>query len=159
MKHPLLLLLYCVSSLASADGCSRGQLLKIPDITICATSGDVRAQRLLGSLYFHGKEVPKNYHASFDWMSKAATQGDKEAQNALGFDYYNGWGTGSDHVLAYMWWSLSVVNNEDPITRQALDMLEKELSPKDLDRAQRLASDWLTRHQSKSHGELRSPQK
>ena len=72
--------------------------------------------------------------------------GDKDAQNSLGFDYFNGWGTKKDLVLAYMWWSLSIVNNEEPITRKNLDDLERNLSAVDLAQAQKMANDWLANH-------------
>ncbi|MFZ1606241.1 MAG: hypothetical protein WAT63_03090, partial [Rhodoferax sp.] len=93
-----------------------------------------------------GKEVAQNYKIAFDWVSKAAAQGDKAAQSALGFYYYNGWGTKKDHMSAYTWWSLSIVNNEEPVVRRNLTDLERELAPADLDRAQKLASDWSVRH-------------
>ena len=136
--------LFC--SLSQAETCALHELVRLEDITNCAKQGDKTAQNLLGSLYFHGKEVPKNYNTAFEWMFKAASQGDKDAQNSLGFDYYNGWGTKKDHVLAHMWWSLSIVNNEEPNLRKILDDLEQELSAADLARAQKMASDWFASH-------------
>ena len=105
---------------------------------------------MLGEIYFHGKEVPKNNRAAFGWMAKAADKGDKDAQNALGFYYYNGWGIKRDLVLAYMWWSLSIVNAEEPVTRGNLDELEKALSVAQLNAAQRLATKWLANHERQS---------
>jgi len=145
-KYVFALLICFLSSLSQAEKCTMAELVKLDDITNCAKHGDRTAQYLLGEIYFWGKEVPKNFGAAFEWTSKAAHQGDKDAQASLGFDYFNGWGTKKDHVLAYMWWSLSIVNNEEPITRKNLDDLEQELSVADLARAQKMASNWLASH-------------
>ena len=142
MKYLLASLVYLFVSLANAESCALDKLVGLKDIRSCAEGGDKNAQYMLGMLYFHGKEVPKNYKTSFEWMSKSARQGDKDAQNALAFDYFNGWSTKKDHVLAYIWWSLSIVNNEEPVTRKNLERLEQELSPSDLAKAQKMASDW-----------------
>ena len=157
MKHLLILLVCMYSSLSQAEGCTTRELVKLEDIARCAKNGDTTAQFLLGQLYFQGKEVPRSYNTAFRWMSKAANQGNKSAQNSLGFDYYNGWGTKKDHVRAYMWWSLSIVNNEEPVTRRNLDSLEEKLSSADLERAQRMASAWLANRQPPSQTEVRSP--
>jgi TPR repeat protein len=146
MKYLLALTICLFSSLSQAEKCTTAELVKLDDITNCAKHGDRIAQYILGEVYFQGKEVPKNYKKAFEWKAKAARQGDKDAQNSLGFYYFNGWGTKKDHVLAYMWWSLSIVNNEEPITRKNLDDLEQELSAADLARAQKMASDWLVSH-------------
>ena len=147
MKYLLTLLACLLSPLSMAEECTLRDLVKLQDIARCAKQGDRTAQYLLGELYFQGKEVPKNYKTAFEWMSKAAGKGDKGSQGALGFYFYNGWGTKKDLVLAYTWWSLSIVNNEEPITRINLDELEKTLSVTDLNTAQRLASEWLTNHE------------
>jgi len=143
MKYLLASLLYFFASLTNAEPCASDKLVKLEDIRSCAAHGDRNAQYMIGEIYFQGKEVPTNYKTAFEWMTKAARQGDKNAQNSLGFDYFNGWGTNKDCVLAYMWWSLSIVNNEEPITRSNLKNLEQELSPADLARAQKMASEWL----------------
>lgn len=148
MKYLVALLICFISAQVQAGVCSRGveRLVEVEDITNCANQGDASAQFILGEIYFQGKEVAQNYKTAFDWVSKAAAQGDKAAQSALGFYYYNGWGTKKDHVSAYTWWSLSIVNNEEPVVRRNLTDLERELAPADLDRAQKLASDWSVRH-------------
>jgi TPR repeat protein len=143
MKRVVALVICLCANLAHAEPCAPDKLVKLRDITICAEGGDKTAQYMLGQIYFHGKEVPKNYKTAFEWSLKSAHQGDKDAQNALGFDYFNGWGTKKDHVLAYMWWSLSIVNNEEPATRKNLESLEQELSPADLAKAQKMASEWV----------------
>lgn len=129
-----------------ATECNATQLVKVQDIEQCAARGDHNAQYVLGQLYYIGKEVPKNYRLYFDWTSKAADQGDRQAQAALGFAYTNGWGTPKSPVLAYMWWSLSILNNEEPVVRNNLDMLEQQLSPAELSRAQNLSTEWARKH-------------
>ncbi len=146
MKYLLALTICLVSPLSQAKKCITAELVRLDNITNCAKHGDRTAQYILGEIYFQGKEVPKNYKEAFEWKAKAARQGDKNAQNSLGFYYFNGWGTKKDHVQAYMWWSLSIVNNEEPITRKNLDNLEQELSTADLARAQKMAKDWLVSH-------------
>jgi uncharacterized protein len=142
MRYLLASLLCLFATLANAGPCGSAMLVKLEDIRSCAAQGDKIAQYMMGMIYFHGKEVPRNYKTAFEWMSKAARQGDKDAQASLGFYYFNGWGTNKDHVFAYMWWSLSIVNNEEPITRMNLEGLEQELSPADLAKAQKMASEW-----------------
>ena len=155
MKYVLILLMTLCVSFTQAGNCPLG---KLEDITRCATQGDRIAQTILGYIYFQGKEVPRNYKTSFDWMTKAANQGDKDAQYSLGSYYYNGWGTKRDLVLAYLWWSLSIINNEDPIVRNSLDTLEEKLSPAELARAQKMASEWLASHQSSRQREVEKTQ-
>ena len=151
MKKLIVFLIFLWIPLAQAEKCRGDRLVALEDITNCAEQGDRVAQYMLGQIYFHGKEVPRNYKKAFEWSSKAAEQGDKDAQAQLGFDYYNGWGVPKDHVLAYMWWSLSIVNQNDPVTQINLDNLEGELTSNELAKAQKMASDWLTKHPAKKY--------
>lgn len=155
MRALLSCLMILFASAVNADECHGTGLVSLKDITNCAKQGSSVAQYMLGTLYFNGNEVPRNYKKAFEWISKAAEQGDKSAQSSLGFDYYNGWGVQKNHVLAYMWWSLSYVNEDEPITKKNLDDLENELSPKELAKAQDMASDWLAKHERKKPSRVR----
>ena len=148
MRRSLVFLVTLACAAAHAEDCGLTALVKLPDIQRCAKVGNRTAQFVLGSLYFQGKEVPKNYKLAFERMAKAADGGDKDAQYHLGSYYYNGWGTKKDFVQTYKWWSLSLVNNEDPIARRNLEDLERRLSPVDIVKAQELASEWKATHES-----------
>jgi TPR repeat protein len=68
-----------------------------------AESGDVRGQKVLGSMYYLGQDVPRDYKKAFEWYEKAALQGDARAQGMLGLMYYFGQGVPQDYKKAFEW--------------------------------------------------------
>ena len=77
-----------------------------------AEQGDVRAQTLLGVMYFKGKGVPEDYAKAAHWYTKAAKQGDVGAQFALSGKYYNGEGVPENYVHAYAWVSIAAARGD-----------------------------------------------
>jgi len=79
------------------------------------------------------------------WFRKAAEQGDAYAQVNLGFMYGTGEGVPMNYVKAYMWYSLSKAQgNED--AAKGLYIIEKEMTPAQIAKAQELAAEWLEKH-------------
>ena len=68
-----------------------------------AEKGDADAQAKLGSSYYVGQGVPRNYSQAFYWYSKAAEQGNALAQSNLGVMYHNGQGVPQDDAKAVAW--------------------------------------------------------
>ena len=110
-----------------------------------AEQGDVMAQYSLGGMYFRGEGVSQNFTEAVKWFRKAAEQGDAYAQVNLGFMYGTGEGVPMNYVKAYMWYSLSKAQgNED--AAKGLYIIEKEMTPAQIAKAQELAAEWLEKH-------------
>ena len=71
---------------------------------IRAEQGDPESQFRLGSIYFHGKGVPKDYVEAVRWYRKSAEQGDAKGQYSLGYMYHEGNGVPQDYAEATRWW-------------------------------------------------------
>ena len=76
-----------------------------------------------------------------DWYRKAADQGFAYAQFNLGLMYYIGQGMAQDRVLAYMLVSLAA-SGGDEMAAENIAVLDKELSPGQIQKAQALAAAW-----------------
>lgn len=77
-----------------------------------AEQGDAEAQYYLGSLYYYGKGVEKNYVEAKKWYRKAAAQGHAGAQEKLGEMYEKGVDVPQDHIAAYMWFYLAAIQGD-----------------------------------------------
>lgn len=64
----------------------------ITALTKLAEDGNAEAQVELGTKYYKGLGVEKNYNLAVDWCRKAAEHGYPRALNALGVMYRNGFG-------------------------------------------------------------------
>jgi TPR repeat protein len=105
-----------------------------------AEQGDVRAQTSLGGMYYNGQGVQRNYTEARKWVRKAAERGYAPAQAYLGIMYWNGQGVPRDAVLAYMW--LILAATQEPKAEAERDMAASEMTPDEIDEAQRLAREW-----------------
>ena len=65
-----------------------------------AEAGDAQAQRILGSAYSVGKEIPQNYEEAAKWFRRAAEQGDDMAQCRLAIMYSLGNGVPQNYAKA-----------------------------------------------------------
>jgi Sel1 repeat-containing protein len=77
------------------------------DATTCrirAEQGDPESQFMLGSIYFHGKGVPKDSVEAVRWYRKSAEQGNAKGQYSLGYMYHEGYGVPQDFAEATRWW-------------------------------------------------------
>ena len=81
-----------------------------------------------------------------DWFGKAANQGEGHAKGFLGILYAEGKGVIKDAVRAYMWLSLASLDGIDGAAG-GRDLIEKEMSSGQIADAERLAREWMEKHQ------------
>ena len=74
---------------------------------LAAEQGDARAQFLLGTMHYHGRDVSRDRAEAMKWYRLAAEQGDSYAQSMIGFMYENGEGVGQDDAEATKWYRLA----------------------------------------------------
>ena len=80
------------------------------------------------------------------WLRKAAEQGDAQAQNSLGLMYGKGKGVAQDYVQADMWFNIGMAKGNKKAGRNR-DIAEKRMTATDISRAQKLAKEWMAKHQ------------
>jgi len=69
-----------------------------------AKNNNMDASAKLGMLYYHGKEVDKDYQSAAKWLSKAAESGDAESQYIIGSMYKEGLGVEKNTATAVKWY-------------------------------------------------------
>ncbi len=113
---------------------------------LAAEQGFSVAQMSLGLMYYNGRGVPQDDAEAMRWYRLAAEQGDADAQTGLGFMYDNGTGVPQDYVQAHMWFNLAASGgNEDG--RGNRDTVAQQMTPAQIAEAQRLAREWLEKHE------------
>jgi TPR repeat protein len=73
----------------------------------------------------------------------AADHGDSDAMNRLGIIHVEGWGIAPDRLAAHMWFDLAARHGQADAPGN-LARLSREMSPDDIEKAKRMAADWLT---------------
>jgi TPR repeat protein len=111
---------------------------------LSADQGNARAQNNLGVMYRLGLGTPQDYQEAFRWFHRAAEQGNGGGQNHLGLMYFKGEGIQQDFVQAYMWATLAADQGLDQAT-QALQILEHEMTPAQIEKSKRLAKEWKSK--------------
>lgn len=150
-----LLLFVCLSAqtqIASASGTSTADLL------ILAEGENTMAQRMLGERYATGTEgVTLDLKQAAFWFTKAADNGDTTALQYLGLAHAQGLGVPQDWVQAHMWFSLVASSSSRKIQPQDKELAEHnrkfaetKMTPKQIEEAQALASEWLAKHKQTS---------
>ena len=89
-------------------------------------------------------QTPEN-----DALRVRAEVGDAEAQDDLGVMYATGEGVPQDHVLAHMWLNLGASRETGKAREDAVknrDLAADQLTPDELNEAQRLAREWDAAH-------------
>ncbi|MSU21749.1 MAG: sel1 repeat family protein [Pedosphaera sp.] len=79
--------------------------------------GDALVQFNLGSCYYHGRLVDKDFAEAVKWFRKAAKQNFTEAQFILGRCYANGEGVAKDKTEAEKWKYLANNNSRETPNR------------------------------------------
>ena len=90
--------------------------------------------------------VAQDYAEAVKWWRKAAEQGYVLAQLNLGTSYAEGQGVAQDYVSAHMWFNLAAAQGW--ITgRKRRDAIQKNMPPDQIAAAQRMAREWMAKHQ------------
>ena len=117
-----------------------------------AEQGDAKAQYNLGLMYEEGKfdvhlgyGVPRDYAEALKWYRLSAEQGNALAQRNLGLMYANG-GVPLDYVQAHMWLNLAAAQGWGDAAKDR-DIIAKRMTPAQIAEAQRMAREWLEKHQ------------
>ena len=111
-----------------------------------AEQGDAKAQFNLGGMYEFGLGVTEDGAEAVKWYRKAAEQGDAKAQIHLALIYDTGMVVPQDYVQAYVWYKLAVTQGDEKAV-EGLDFVAKQMTPAQLAEAQRLAREWMEKHQ------------
>jgi len=111
--------------------------------------GLVAVALFVGSLTAHAADFDAgvkayelgDYATALRIMQELADQGDAEAQYNLGLMYENGQGVTQDYVQAQMWFTLAAARGQK-FARKSRDRLAKQMTPAQIDEAQKLAREW-----------------
>ena len=115
---------------------------------LAADQGNAEAQYNLGVIYYNGEGVPQDFAEAVRWYRLAADQGNARAQVNLGVMYKWGYGVPKDYVFAHMWFNLAAAGGVEYV-RTARDELVKEMTPKQITEAQRMAREWFEKRKGK----------
>ena len=80
------------------------------------------------------------------WYLKAAEQGYAMAQNNLGVLYVIGEGVPQDYVSAHLWFNLAAAQGHKK-AQNGQEIVAKRMTPDQIAEAQRMAREWMAKHQ------------
>lgn len=103
-----------------------------------AHADDREGQFRLAVMYTLGLGVAQSYVQALKWYLEAARNGSTSAQSNLGFMYGTGRGVPQDFVEAHAWYSIAASSGNET-ARKNRDSLMREMSPKQIEEAQKLA--------------------
>src|SRR5258706_6538915 len=72
--------------------------------TSLAQQGHAKAQEKIGTMYYEGRGVARDYGEAFGWFRRAADHGDPNAPFYLGVMYHDGLGVVKDRAEAVRWY-------------------------------------------------------
>jgi tetratricopeptide (TPR) repeat protein len=111
----------------------------LPLFQQAAAQGNANAQNHLGLMYMNGFGVRTDYAQALSWYNKAAAQGNYSGECNLGIMYDRGLGVPKDKVTAYMWYLLATQSGS-PLAPKNARILAPQLTPQQLNEAQRRAN-------------------
>ena len=119
----------------------------LAEFKVLADQGKPEAQYFMGLFYHNGFGVPRDQIESAKWFMKAARQGDARSQYYVGIMAEKGQGVEKDPVAAHMWLSLSAASpqtshRDSLYTREAIEKLEKKMTPEQIAKAKETAKNW-----------------
>ena len=112
-----------------------------------ADQGDADAQFNLGVMYYKGQGVPQDCAEAMKWYRLAADQGVARAQEMLGWMHYFGEGVPQDYTEAYAWLSIAATGGDAEVVA-ARDRLASKLTPEELPKAQKRATELFEKYGS-----------
>src|SRR5574344_1184369 len=77
-----------------------------------ASQGNKLAQYIVGSYYYNGQGIKKDFNEAFKWFSLSAAKGLPQSQYSLGLCYYNGQGTEQNYNQAVKWWLIAAKHGD-----------------------------------------------
>jgi len=114
-----------------------------------AERGYVPAQMMLAKMHYEGQGVAVNHAEAARWYRQASYQGFPIAQYMLGTMYATGQGVAKDLVQAHMWLSLAGTQGNEATRQGTLrtrDLLAEQMTPEQIQEAERLARDWTAQN-------------
>ena len=108
------------------------------------------AQFNTGIAWALGQGVAKDQAEAVRWFKMAAVQGHGSAQLNLGMSYFNGQGVARDLVRAHMWLHLAAASGDKEAARNEA-LVAREMTPAQIESAQRLAVEWQARRSRAIH--------
>ena len=111
-----------------------------------AEQGHANVQLYLGTMYENGEGVDQDFKEAVKWYRKAAEQGHAEAQLYLGTMYEDGNGVTKDYVQAHKWFNTAAANGDKEGAKKR-DVVETRMTSADITKAQKLAREWMKKHQ------------
>ena len=110
-----------------------------------AEQGDAVAQYNLGIMYDNGRGVIQDYKTAAEWYTRSAEQGHADAQHNLAVSFALGEGVIEDKVYAHMWANIARSNGNENASK-VLDILVKEMTPSQIEKAQDLARECVKKN-------------
>jgi len=112
------------------------------DLRIQAMDGNVRAQFMLGYIFYYAKGVAEDSVQAVNWWLMAAKQGHAEAQWELGNAYVTGQGVIRDIPTGYAWYSIAA-DNGLVFARRDREKIAQKMYPGDMNRAEEITRQLL----------------
>jgi TPR repeat protein len=97
----------------------------------------------IGEEYREGKGIPQNYQEAIEWYTLSAEQGNVNGQIGLGKIYE----VLQQYTKSHKWYNIAGTNVEE--AREHRDIVEKKMTPTQILEAQKLAKEWMDKHQKK----------
>ena len=111
---------------------------------LAVEQGDATAGHQLGVMHHYGWGVKTNYKEALRFYRLAAPQV-VQSQYSLGAMYYQGQGVNQDIVIAYMWFYVAAENG-NPRSKGNINVLAKEMKPKQIAKAEKLARECVEKN-------------
>lgn len=111
---------------ATATNADSLQVRKLID---AAKQGDSEAQNTLGTYYYAGKKVKRNYEVALKWFSMAAQQKHVKAIANMGLCYQLGKGIERDSMMAVKLYKESIKAGNIELVKQREELVEKSHTP------------------------------
>jgi uncharacterized protein len=99
----------------------------------------------MGELYRRGLGVERNFSKAALWFTDAANLGHALSALRLGEMYWRGEGLKQDKIAAFAFIYMAAASDV-PQAKQERERLEKELTPKELEKGKARAEEWSRRH-------------
>ena len=132
---------------ATGQGVPQDQKEALKLYRMSAEQGESQALALVGVMYYEGLGgVLQDYKEAVKWYRKAAEQGSIAAQFNLGLMYAKGQGVIKDNVMTHMYWNIAAAGG-DKKAKKGRGMVETQMTPSQIEKAQDLAREWMRTHQ------------